>query len=413
MSSALVGQCPASLQKVVLPYLQRADELDSSKQIFPAYFLRTYVAQLILIHRNPSDAEQKKFLIDLMGELEVFKKAHPETDTMDGRTVVTRLALTLFARADEAERSGQCSPAVCKMFFMSSILFEATKQFNENQMDSIATEKHKYARFIAARLTKCLKEGGVYEPFKKAEVEAAQRELAGGGGAAAAAAAASSSDSAAPAADAHAAATVPGSMLSPSPQAAHVHDPVARPSAAPSSLQTLLPQVPPPPPYQPPAHHLQPKPATPAPTPQYEQHLRPDPGPRPNVLPPPPTAVAPDHAHAPHPPSGTAFPAPQKPYSPSHPSSPIAATAGSGPRKFQLPPPPPPGTTIQSLSGASVPGEAPGVHSAAAASMGERETATLRMMEAQKLAKQAVNALQFGDAPAATKLLQAALSAMT
>jgi stage II sporulation protein D len=36
----------------VLPFLQRADELDASKQPYPAYFVRTYATQLVLSGRG-------------------------------------------------------------------------------------------------------------------------------------------------------------------------------------------------------------------------------------------------------------------------------------------------------------------------------------------------------------------------
>ena len=170
MSTAdLTKSCPKSLARYCLPYLQRADELDNAQQQTPAYFLRTYAAQLVLQHRNATDNEQKGFLLSILGALETFKAENPDIGQVDGRTVITRLALTLFSRADEQERAGQCTPQICKMFFTASILFESTKQFNENQMDAVANEKHKYARFIAARMTKALKEGTPYEAFKRDE----------------------------------------------------------------------------------------------------------------------------------------------------------------------------------------------------------------------------------------------------
>ncbi|EPY30517.1 vacuolar protein sorting-associated protein VTA1 [Strigomonas culicis] len=81
----------------------------------------------------------------------------------EGRTLLTRYALMLFARADDEERAGKANVNIVRLFFTAACLLEATAQFTDDkQMDAIAAAKAKYAKYTAARMKKCLDAGEPY-----------------------------------------------------------------------------------------------------------------------------------------------------------------------------------------------------------------------------------------------------------
>jgi hypothetical protein len=76
---------------------------------------------------------------------------------------LTDAALRLFTSADDLERStAQPSEKAAQLFFVSSVIFEATGQFNSGKMDPIAAEKHKYARYVTALMRKSMSHGEPY-----------------------------------------------------------------------------------------------------------------------------------------------------------------------------------------------------------------------------------------------------------
>lgn len=424
--SNLTATCPAPLQKHVLPFLQRADELDGAKHTFPAYFVRTYAAQLVLQNRNPADADQKRFLLELLGYLETFKKEHSDLATLDGRTVVTRLALTLFAKADELERQGQCTPQICKMFFTASVLFETTKQFNDGKMDTVAAEKHKYARFIAGRMTKCIKDGTQYQSLNQIETPDA---------AAAAAAAAEAGDSAGGAA-------VAGAASPATSEAAGSPTTVVTPQQLLPALSPLQPPPPQqqnqptasfqaPPNYPPPPQQQQQQQFTPPPPPQQPAVQQPPPPPPPQqqlvfVPAPPPPAQQQQQQFQPQAQptafaSPTTMPTPQQ-FQPPAPQQQYQQVQQPSP---QMPPPPPP-LQPQQLQQPPPPNwnaaggyqqQQPPPPSSSPAVMSpaqqlNQEDDLDRVMNSQKWAKQAIAALQFADVNTAKTMLQRALTAL-
>ena len=153
---------------MVRPFLQKAAEFEA-RQPLVAYYLKTHVAYLCMKKRTKEDREGTAYVMNLLTALEKIKAAEPETSTSDGRTVLTRTALMLFAKADDAERSGLANDQIVKMFFASSVLFEATGQYLEGELDPIAAEKRKYARFVALRMKKALDAGVPYVSPNAAE----------------------------------------------------------------------------------------------------------------------------------------------------------------------------------------------------------------------------------------------------
>lgn len=173
----LCSGCPAS-QARIKPFLTRALEFQA-KQPVVAYFLKTYAAHLGVKNRNASDKEATKFVMSLLSHLEMDKQKS-QVDQSDGRTALTRMALMLFSRADDLERSGVANESVVKMFFASSQLFEATKQFVD-ELDPIAAEKYKYARYVAGRMKKALDSGEPYVSHNPQEAAGASDPTDTGG----------------------------------------------------------------------------------------------------------------------------------------------------------------------------------------------------------------------------------------
>ncbi|PWV15957.1 hypothetical protein C3747_26g229 [Trypanosoma cruzi] len=164
-SSSLTVNVPDHWVATLRPYLQRADEFDKVQPAI-SYFLRTHVAHLAMKQRKKDDPVGTQYLRQLLQVLEAEKqRLGQEVTEVDGRTVLTKTALTLFSKADDAERSG--APAemgLVRLFFTASILLDATAQFSENgELDPIAAKRRDYARYIAVRMKKAIESGTPYE----------------------------------------------------------------------------------------------------------------------------------------------------------------------------------------------------------------------------------------------------------
>nr|CCD14650.1 unnamed protein product [Trypanosoma congolense IL3000] len=178
---SLADEVPAEWAAAIRPFLQRADEFQPRVPAV-AYFLRTHAAFLAMKLRR-KDSCGTEFVMKLLNALESEKqRLQQELNGVDGRTILTRYALMLFAKADDEERSEGVTANVnlMRLFFTSSILFEATAQFTEDgTLDPIALEKRDYARYIAVRLKKALDSGVPYESPNKRESAAPTNPMAG------------------------------------------------------------------------------------------------------------------------------------------------------------------------------------------------------------------------------------------
>ena len=165
--AALAAKVPAAWQRALLPFIQRSAEFEQVKQPIVGFYLLQYVAHngMKLHKSSPNKAETTPFIMALLDVLEAKIALYAaQIAEIDGRTEVSRAALALFSRADDDERRGVVSEAIVKLFYSSSLLFEATKQFmDDDQMDPFAAEKHKYAQVVAARMKKALASGTPYE----------------------------------------------------------------------------------------------------------------------------------------------------------------------------------------------------------------------------------------------------------
>jgi vacuolar protein sorting-associated protein VTA1 len=170
-STALLEKVPEHWASMVRPFLLRSREF-ADKEPLVSYFLCTHVAFICMQHRKKEDKAGTAFLMTLLEALESDKaKLGTQLDGVNGRTTLTRFALMLFARADDAERTGNANLNIVRTFYTAAVLFEATAQFTDDgAMDSIAAQKCKYAKYIAARMKKALDAGEPYVSPNKTEL---------------------------------------------------------------------------------------------------------------------------------------------------------------------------------------------------------------------------------------------------
>ncbi|XP_021687600.2 protein HOMOLOG OF MAMMALIAN LYST-INTERACTING PROTEIN 5 isoform X2 [Hevea brasiliensis] len=141
--------------KLLLPYLQRADELQKHEPLV-SYYCRLYAMEKGLqIPQNERTKTTNSLLISLMNQLEKDKKSlklGPEDNLhLEG------FALSVFGKADKQDRAGRADLNTAKTFYAASIFFEILNQFGALQPD--LEQKQKYAVWKAADIRKALKEG--------------------------------------------------------------------------------------------------------------------------------------------------------------------------------------------------------------------------------------------------------------
>ncbi|KAI3973817.1 hypothetical protein MKX01_030393 [Papaver californicum] len=146
--------------KLLLPYLQRADELQKHEPLV-AYYCRLYAMERGLkIPSNQRTKTTNSLLISLMNQLEKDKKSiqlGPEESMY-----VEGFASNVFGKADKIDRAGRADLNTAKTFYAASIFFEILNQFGEIQPE--LEQRQKYAAWKAADIRKALKEGRKPEP---------------------------------------------------------------------------------------------------------------------------------------------------------------------------------------------------------------------------------------------------------
>nr|GMC51738.1 protein HOMOLOG OF MAMMALIAN LYST-INTERACTING PROTEIN 5 [Ipomoea batatas] len=141
--------------KLLLPYLQRADELQKHEPLV-AYYCRLYAMERGLrIPQNQRTKTTNSLLVSLMNQLEKDKKSLQLGP--DDHLHLEGFALSVFAKADKQDRAGRADLNTAKTFYAASIFFEIINQFGVLQPD--VEQKQKYAAWKAADIRKALKEG--------------------------------------------------------------------------------------------------------------------------------------------------------------------------------------------------------------------------------------------------------------
>ncbi|XP_077221248.1 protein HOMOLOG OF MAMMALIAN LYST-INTERACTING PROTEIN 5-like isoform X2 [Tasmannia lanceolata] len=146
--------------KLLLPYLQRADELQKHEPLV-AYYCRLYAMERgLIIPQKERTKTTNSLLISLMKQLEKDKKSLKLGP--DDYLHVEGFASNVFSKADKQDRAGRADLNTAKTFYAASIFFEILNQFGELQPD--LEQKQKYAAWKAADIRKALKEGRRPEP---------------------------------------------------------------------------------------------------------------------------------------------------------------------------------------------------------------------------------------------------------
>lgn len=141
--------------KLLLPYLQRADELQKHEPLI-AYYCRLYAMERGLkIPQSERTKTTSSLLVSLMKQLEKDKKSL--TLSSDDHLHLEGFALNVFAKADKQDRAGRADINTAKTFYAASIFFEILNQFGDLAPD--LEQKQKYAVWKAADIRKALKEG--------------------------------------------------------------------------------------------------------------------------------------------------------------------------------------------------------------------------------------------------------------
>ncbi|KAL6999202.1 hypothetical protein U1Q18_000362 [Sarracenia purpurea var. burkii] len=141
--------------KLLLPYLQRADELQKHEPLV-AYYCRLYAMERGLkIPQSDRTKTTNALLVSLMKQLEKDKKSLKLGP--DDYLHLEGFASNVFARADKQDRAGRADLNTAKTFYAASIFFEILNQFGEVQPD--LEQKQKYAAWKAVDIRKALKEG--------------------------------------------------------------------------------------------------------------------------------------------------------------------------------------------------------------------------------------------------------------
>ncbi|KAK4278426.1 hypothetical protein QN277_016274 [Acacia crassicarpa] len=141
--------------KLLLPYLQRADELQKHEPLV-AYYCRLYAMERGLkIPQSERTKTTNALLVSLMNQLEKDKKSIKLEP--DDSLHLEGFALNVFAKADKQDRAGRSDLSTAKTFYAASIFFEILNQFGPLQPD--LEQKQKYAAWKAADIRKALKEG--------------------------------------------------------------------------------------------------------------------------------------------------------------------------------------------------------------------------------------------------------------
>merc|ERR1719321_2118215 len=141
-------------RRALLPFLKRAEEVEWVDALV-AYYCRMRAAEegLALDDRAPETTE---LLGEVLGKLEAAKEGL-ELEHEADRMHCEGFAMSIFEKADRADRAGAASLGTAKAFYASSVFMEVCRQFGE--LDADLEAKQKYAVWKASDIRKALKRG--------------------------------------------------------------------------------------------------------------------------------------------------------------------------------------------------------------------------------------------------------------
>ncbi|KAL7732054.1 hypothetical protein ACLKA6_015816 [Drosophila palustris] len=214
--------CPASL-KSIQHFLKLAQEHDS-RDVVIAYWARLYALQVGL-KASSQTAEETKLLLAIMDWLEQLKKQQVDneaiTNDIAAQAHIENYALKLFLYADKQDREENFGKNVVKAYYSSGVLYDILLTFGE--LSEEALHNRKYAKYKAAYIHNCLKNGETPIPGPFPDDESADFE--GDGSNANGAASVTPPDN--PAGDSPPENVQPEEPTPPSTPAAHITPPTA------------------------------------------------------------------------------------------------------------------------------------------------------------------------------------------
>ncbi|KAL8588184.1 hypothetical protein ACOMHN_063580 [Nucella lapillus] len=164
---AALPSLPSSL-KAVQHYMKTAAEHDK-RDVVVSYYCRLYALQKAMeIDKKSPDA--RHFLVTLMDYLEQVKKENSDEaihNEVVGQAHMENYALKVFLYADNEDRASRFNKNVVKSFYTAGMLFDVMSTFGELSED--IDKNQKYAKWKAAYIHKCLKNGETPMPGPLAE----------------------------------------------------------------------------------------------------------------------------------------------------------------------------------------------------------------------------------------------------
>jgi len=178
MASSGLPPLPPNL-KQIQHYLKTAIEHDKRDPVV-SYYCRLYALQYGM-EIDKTNPDCRKFHVALMDYLEKTKKENDIEaihNEVVGQAHMENYALKVFLYADNEDRAARFNKNVVKSFYSAGMLFDTLSVFGEISED--IDKNRKYAKWKAAYIHKCLKNGEMPTPGPMQEEGDEDGALGGG-----------------------------------------------------------------------------------------------------------------------------------------------------------------------------------------------------------------------------------------
>lgn len=157
--SVIIPECPPSL-KSIQHFLKTAAEHDTRDPIV-AYWCRLHALQVGLKLTTKKTPEETKVLMAIMDWLEEAKKIFKDNEPISSEVVaqahLENYALKLFLFADKQDQELNYGKNIVKAFYTAGVIYDVLTTFGD--LTDEASQNRKYARWKAAYIHNCLKNG--------------------------------------------------------------------------------------------------------------------------------------------------------------------------------------------------------------------------------------------------------------
>ncbi|XP_012261377.2 vacuolar protein sorting-associated protein VTA1 homolog [Athalia rosae] len=158
MAALNLPDCPAPL-KSIQHFLKAAVEHEQRDPVV-SYWCRLHALQTGL-KLSTKTSEETGFLLKLMDWLEVTKKAQHDNEAITNEVAaqahLENYALKLFMYADHNDRASNFGKNIIKAFYTAGVIYDVLSTFGE--LSEEAAQNRKYAKWKAAYIHNCLKNG--------------------------------------------------------------------------------------------------------------------------------------------------------------------------------------------------------------------------------------------------------------